>query len=175
MRPGLKTGVKNDILGSGIGAGFGVPGGTPPPRFPRSIPPPPLEQNICETSCTFLLTVLLSLFPLPLAQCRVQNSLYFCVFKYAARAVKPLKGLEPGRKLGIDAKNFRFHWFNLYNYAKPNLRRKKNTVLQSIYVQCCSKLKYFNCAINCFVVFPTFPTTFVQDYCRLPSEKFKAH
>ena len=84
------------------------------PRFPRSThPPPPPEQTSRKTSCTFLLTVLLSLFPLPLVQCRVQNSLYFCVFKNSVRAVKQLKGLEPGRKLGIVAKNFRFHLFTL--------------------------------------------------------------
>ena len=42
-KPGLKTGVKNDIFWSERGSGFGEPGGTPPPRIPRSTPPP--EHN----------------------------------------------------------------------------------------------------------------------------------
>ena len=37
---GLKKGVKNDIFWSEIGSGFGELGGTPPPRIPRSNPPP---------------------------------------------------------------------------------------------------------------------------------------
>ena len=40
QRPGLKTGVKNDIFSSEIGWGFGELGVTPPPRIPRSTPPP---------------------------------------------------------------------------------------------------------------------------------------
>ena len=36
----LKTGVKNDVSWSEIESGFGEPGGTPPPRIPRSTPPP---------------------------------------------------------------------------------------------------------------------------------------
>ena len=39
-RFGLKTGVENDIFWSDIGSGFGELGGTPPPRIPRSNPPP---------------------------------------------------------------------------------------------------------------------------------------
>ena len=37
---GLKTGVGNYIFWSEIGSGFGELGGTPPPRIPRSTPPP---------------------------------------------------------------------------------------------------------------------------------------
>ena len=40
-RSGLKTGGKNDIFSSEIGSGFGEPGSRPPPRIPRSTPPPP--------------------------------------------------------------------------------------------------------------------------------------
>ena len=37
---GLKTGVKNYIFWPEIWLGFGEPGGNPPPRIPRSTPPP---------------------------------------------------------------------------------------------------------------------------------------
>ena len=40
LRPGLKTGVGNGIFWSEIGSGFGDAGGTPPPKIPRSTPPP---------------------------------------------------------------------------------------------------------------------------------------
>jgi len=40
LRPGLKMGVGNDIFWSEIGSGFGDAGGTPPPKIPRSTPPP---------------------------------------------------------------------------------------------------------------------------------------
>jgi len=42
LRPGLKTGVGNGIFWSEIGMklGFGDAGGTPPPKIPRSTPPP---------------------------------------------------------------------------------------------------------------------------------------
>ena len=36
-----KTGLENYISWSEIRSGFGEPGGTPPPRIPRSTPPPP--------------------------------------------------------------------------------------------------------------------------------------
>ena len=47
-RLGLKTGVKNDILWSEIGSGFEELGGTPPPRNPRSAPPPGTESTMLE-------------------------------------------------------------------------------------------------------------------------------
>ena len=34
-------GVENGMFRSEIGSGFEDPGGTPPPRIPRSTPPPP--------------------------------------------------------------------------------------------------------------------------------------
>jgi len=40
LKPGLKTGVGNGIFWSEIGSGFGDAGGTPPPKIPRSTPPP---------------------------------------------------------------------------------------------------------------------------------------
>ena len=40
LKPGLKTGVGNGIFWSEIGAGFEDAGGTPPPKIPRSTPPP---------------------------------------------------------------------------------------------------------------------------------------
>jgi len=42
LRPGLKTGVGNGSFWSKIGSGFGDVGGTPPPKIPRSYPPPGL-------------------------------------------------------------------------------------------------------------------------------------
>ena len=44
-RSGLKTGVENVMFSSEIGSGFGEPGGTPPPRIPRSTPPPPTHPG----------------------------------------------------------------------------------------------------------------------------------
>jgi len=41
FRPGLKMGVGNGIFWSEIGSGFGDAGSTPPPKIPRSTPPPP--------------------------------------------------------------------------------------------------------------------------------------
>ena len=41
LRPGLKTGVENGIFWSESESRFGDVGGTPPPKIPRS-PPPPL-------------------------------------------------------------------------------------------------------------------------------------
>ena len=46
LRPGLKTGVENGICWSEIGSGFGDAGGTPPPKIPRSTPPPPREIKV---------------------------------------------------------------------------------------------------------------------------------
>jgi len=40
LQLGLKTGVGNGIFWSEIGSGFGDAGGTPPPKIPRSTPPP---------------------------------------------------------------------------------------------------------------------------------------
>ena len=40
LRPGLKTGVGNGIFWSEIGSGFGDASGIPPPKLPRSTPPP---------------------------------------------------------------------------------------------------------------------------------------
>ena len=40
LRPGLKRGMGNGIFWSEIGSGFGDSGGTPPPKIPRSTPPP---------------------------------------------------------------------------------------------------------------------------------------
>ena len=36
----MMMGVKNDIFWSEAGPGFGEPGGIPPPRIPKSTPPP---------------------------------------------------------------------------------------------------------------------------------------
>ena len=36
-------GVENGMFRSEIGSGFQDPGGTPPPRIPRSTPPPGLK------------------------------------------------------------------------------------------------------------------------------------
>jgi len=40
LRPGLKTGIGNGIFWSEIGSGFGDAACTPPPKIPRSTPPP---------------------------------------------------------------------------------------------------------------------------------------
>ena len=53
----MKTGVENGMFRSEIGSGFEDPDGTPPPRYPRSTPPPPLrEPKTCDfvpVSCCF--------------------------------------------------------------------------------------------------------------------------
>ena len=53
LRPGLKTGVGNGSFWSEIGSGFGDVGGTPPPKIPRSTPPPESEGTISHTGASY--------------------------------------------------------------------------------------------------------------------------
>jgi len=59
FRPGLETGMGNGrAFWPEIGSGFGDAGGTPPPKIPRSTPPPRAPSlakliNICIARGTF--------------------------------------------------------------------------------------------------------------------------
>ena len=55
-------GVENGMFRSEIGSGFEDPGGTPPPRIPRSTPPPgEQDRKIAQLSNVSLLPLETSL------------------------------------------------------------------------------------------------------------------
>ena len=109
-----------------------------------------------------------SVFPLPLAQCRLQTVTLFLRIQ-VRRASSPKKIQSQDKRGGQD-------WgekLKLPLIPLTDFKKKQTRLVCSL---CCTNvLQTSVCAPNCFVISKNFQTSFVRNYCRLQSENVKAH